>query len=112
MGEYNFQDGEGGTRDNYLKANSITTYIITGSNESDNNNSEKFSVDKKSEQASSPVLSVTNLPKIFVTNVSHDDSSGATTTEVWAPEIPFENLNTEVQDIPIMGANSLGTNSI
>ena len=112
MGDYSFQEGEGGTRDNYLRDNNITTYIITGSNENDNNNTEKFSINKKSDQASSPVLSVANLPKIFVTNVSHDDSSGVTTTEVWAPEIPFENLNTDVPEITIIGGNTLGTNSI
>ena len=114
-GQYSFEDGEGGTRDQYLKDNSITTYIITGFNdlEIQNNNDvdkclekRKHSSPQKTLSIGSPVLSVTNLPKIFVTNAANEDSNDVT-TEGWAPEIPFENLTGEAPE-EMIGGNTLG----
>lgn len=115
-GDYGFRVGEGATRDQYLKDNNITTHIITAFNDGKiiNNNDEigaktankKSPTDLKT-SAGSPVLSIVNLPKIFVTSVAGEESTIA--TENWAPEIPFENLATaESGQIEMIVGNSLG----
>ena len=68
----------------------------------------KLSSPHKTLSIGSPVLSVNNLPKIFVTNAATEDSNEVT-TEGWAPEIPFENLTGEVPEIEMIGGNSLGS---
>ena len=118
-GDYGFRAGEGDTRDQYLKDNNITTYIITAFNDDKiiNNNDEigAKTANKKSPpdlkgSAGSPVLSIVNLPKIFVTSAAGEESTLATPgIENWAPEIPFENLTTaESGQIEMIVGNSLG----
>ena len=116
-GDYSFREGEGATRDQYLKENNITTHIITAFNDGKiiNNNDEigakaankKSPTDNLKSSAGSPVLSIVNLPKIFVTSVAGEESTIA--TENWAPEIPFESLATaESVQIEMIVGNSLG----
>ena len=56
------------------------------------------------------MLSIVNLPKIFVTSAAGEESTFATPgIENWAPEIPFENLTTaESGQIEMIVGNSLG----
>ena len=67
--DYSFREGEGGTRDQYLKDNNITTHIITAFNDGKiTNNNDEAKLLKKSPgelktSAGSPVLSITNLPR-------------------------------------------------
>ena len=116
-GDYGFREGEGATRDQYLKDNSITTHFITAFNDGKitNNNDEigaktankKSPSDNLKTSAGSPVLSIVNLPKIFVTSVAGEESTIATSN--WAPEIPFESLATaESVQIEMIVGNSLG----
>lgn len=110
-GDYSFEDGNGGSRDQYLKDNNITTYLITSFNDIKifNNNEDDMKLEKKmiaqgkKKSLGSPVLNVANLPKIFVTNFGSEESC-----ETWSPEIPFENLTPEVAESEILGNTTLG----
>ena len=99
--KYLFEDGNGGTRDQYLKDNNISTYLIQGFQDTNANFKENDSkvngmkdYDKQSNLSptsvrsnDSAVLSTMNLPKIMITNTSNGEAGNH-----WTPEIPFEDL--------------------
>ena len=96
-----FEAGHGGTRDQYLTDNNITTYLIQGFEDSNANFKEDTTKqngirDLKKQSPLSPisirssdstVLSTMNLPKIMITNASSEETGNH-----WTPEIPFEDL--------------------
>ena len=65
--EYSFEDGNGGSRDQYLADNNINTFIITGfsDQEIENNNQQEKTLEMEADvKTDSPVLTVENLPKV------------------------------------------------
>ena len=65
--EYSFEDGNGGSRDQYLADNNINTFIITGfsDQEIENNNKQEKTLEMEVDvKTDSPVLTVENLPKV------------------------------------------------
>ena len=73
--EYSFEEGNGGTRDQYLADNNINTFIITGftDQETENNNQQEKTPELEADvKTDSPVLTVENLPKVGKTNISKE----------------------------------------
>ena len=104
-----------------VNCQSFFDYWVSFDKDIQNNNEELKEENKgpfqyqKNVALNSPVLSVVNLPKIFVTNIINEKEEESTdvTAETWSPEIPFENLTasaevTEIEIEKMIGVNSLG----
>ena len=99
--KYIFEDGNGGSRDQYLADNHIETYLIQGLQDSnanckgDQTNQNETKGFKRQSTISpisirsknSPILSTMNLPKIMITNANNEVTGNS-----WTPVIPFKSL--------------------